>query len=419
MSDIILSEKNRAYPPESYISKIWQAFGSTRKIFNLNLDKTKKIYQLTALIKSGDCDNIDVLEDELEKEKIRITEAAYKKIPEYDYLNEVDSTILQQSRMKESVAWKNYRRQKRDGTLAKKQAQFLDKLNGRPMDDKEQYKFSNLCKPKFKSRKNSKQSFKTTNVKVDFVNNQAYFPSIGWIKMKNPRKLGKAEDISGKTFKYENGQYFVVLHYRKVHVELLPKTGKTVGIDLGIKDVAVTSDGFKSGKVPSINEADIRISRDQRNLHRKVLGSNNRSKARTKLQRSYLKKSNQVKDFLHKLTKKLVSEYDEIFVGDVPSQLGLKNHNLAKSTAESSWHKFKAFLEYKAEIYGKKFEIVDEKYTTQLCSYCGFRFSDISLSTRSWICPECNSKHDRDVNAAINIRTVGSTGIAFGKTNIS
>jgi len=141
-------------------------------------------------------------------------------------------------------------------------------------------------------------------------------------------------------------------------------------------------------------------------------------KAKTKLNQLYTKKKNIINDYLHKTTTQLVHTFDEIYIRNVTSQLGLKNKYLARTTADQHWYEFKRQLEYKSDWYDKTFRVVNEKYTSKTCNNCGY-ITELDLNTRSWICPECNIKHDRDVNAAKNILTVGTTGLAFDKTNKS
>jgi putative transposase len=191
-----------------------------------------------------------------------------------------------------------------------------------------------------------------------------------------------------------------------------------VGIDLGLKDSITTSDGFKSGRI-SFKKLDAKIGRFNQILSCRVKDGKNWFKTRTKLKNIYSKKKNHINDTIHKITTEIVDQYDKIFVGNVNSQLGLKNHRLAKTTSDAHWFEIKRQLEYKSEWYGKEFEVVDEKYTSKTCSVCGFVNDGLDLSIREWTCPTCNTNHDRDTNAAINIRTVGLTGLAFGKTNIS
>jgi len=269
----------------------------------------------------------------------------------------------------------------------------------------------------WKSKKNSVQNYKSKNVNnsIKIVDGKLKLPKIkNTIRMKYSRKIdGK---ILSATVSNENNKYFVSINVSKSISKQLPKTGKVVGIDLGIKNTIVTSDNFKSGKI-IFNKLDEKISRLNQILSCRKLGSKNWHKTKTKLNKAYSKKKNTIHDFLHKTTTKIVNQYDEIFVGDVNSQFTLKNKHLAKSGADAHWFEIKRQLQYKSYWYGRKFKIVNESYTSRTCSSCGYLHKDFNLNIREWNCPACEVSHDRDINAAINIRTVGITGIAFGKTN--
>lgn len=228
--------------------------------------------------------------------------------------------------------------------------------------------------------------------------------------------LDEQNRLTATISRNNSNQYFVSINVKNSPVKQLKKTNQRVGIDLGIKDLATFSNGFKTGKI-NLKEVDRKIRRQNQILSRKVKNGCNWVKAKTKLNRLYQKKKDIINDFLHKLTTKIVREFDEIYVGNVNSQLGLKNKYLARTTADQHWFEFKRQLEYKSDWYGKHFEVVDEKYTSKTCSNCGYVIESLELNIRRWICPECGKEHDRDVNAARNILTVGTTGIAFGKTN--
>lgn len=160
-----------------------------------------------------------------------------------------------------------------------------------------------------------------------------------------------------------------------------------------------------------------KIARQQHILSRRVKGGFNWLKAKTKLNKLYTKKSNTIKDMIHKLTTNIVQNYDEIYIGNVSSLLGLKNKHLARTTADQHWHEIKRQLQYKSEWYDKHYMVVNEKYTSKTCCNCGYINESLTLHIRSWICPTCGVKHDRDINASKNILTVGTTGLAFRKTN--
>jgi len=267
---------------------------------------------------------------------------------------------------------------------------------------------------KFKSRKNPVQSFRTLNCKI--IDGKLKLPKIKpLIRMKYSRKV--QGDILTVTIRRNNSnQYFASINVKNSPVKHLKKTNRKVGIDLGLKDLATFNNGFKTGKI-HLKEIDNKIKRQNQILSKKVKNGYNWIKAKTKLNQLYQKKHNIINDFLHKITTKIVREFDEIYVGNVNSQLGLKNRYLARTTSDQHWYEFKRQLEYKSDWYSKHFEVVDEKYTSKTCSNCRYVTGSLDLSIREWICPECGMLHDRDVNAAQNILTVGTTGLAFGKTN--
>lgn len=267
---------------------------------------------------------------------------------------------------------------------------------------------------KFKSRKNPVQSFRTLNVKI--IDGKLKLPKIkSLIKMKYSRKV-KGDILTATISRNKSNQYFVSINVKNSPVKQLKKTNQRVGIDLGLKDLVTFSNGFKTGKI-NLKEVDRKIRRQNQILSKRVKNGCNWIKAKTKLNRLYQKKKDIINDFLHKITTKIVREFDEIYVGNVNSQLGLKNKYLARTTADQHWFEFKRQLKYKSDWYGKYFEVVDEKYTSKTCSNCGYVTESLNLNIRRWICPECGTKHDRDLNAAQNILTVGTTGLAFGKTN--
>jgi putative transposase len=225
---------------------------------------------------------------------------------------------------------------------------------------------------------------------------------------------------------FENNRFFIVFTCKNVLVDLKPKTGESIGIDLGLKDAMNLSNGFKSGKIKS-SKLDNRVKRLNKKLSHQIQGSNKWLRTKTKLNNVYYHKKEMIKDFIHKTTTYIVKNFDLIVVSNVNSKLGLGNHKLARTTADQHWFELKRQLEYKSDWYAKEFKLVNESYTSQVCNVCGFRNEDLELEDMSWICPNCGIVHDRDVNAAKNILTVGRTGVknilyvfsnAHSKTNI-
>ena len=279
--------------------------------------------------------------------------------------------------------------------------------------------FSNISKigtkyPRCKSKKNTVQSYKVKD-SVKIIRGKLKLP-----KMKNTIKIKYSRKINGKirsaTITNNNGKYFVSINVTKSVIKSKKKTSKSVGIDLGIKEVITTSDGYKSGKI-LLEELDNKIARAHQKLSNRKQSGKNWQKAKTKLNNLYSKKRNIILDKLHKITTKIITEYDKIFVGNIQSKFTLKNKHLAKSTTDSHLFEIKRQLKYKSKWYDKEYKEINEKYTSKNCSTCNHIFDKLKLNTRKWICPICKVEHDRDINVAINIQTVGTTVTAFSKTN--
>ena len=180
-----------------------------------------------------------------------------------------------------------------------------------------------------------------------------------------------------------------------------------VGIDLGIKDSAILSDGTKIENPKFLRTKEQRLKVLQKRLSRKQKGSNNRNKQRIKVAKLHEKITNERKDFLQKLTTKLVkeSQFDTFCLENLNVSGMMRNHKLAKSIAEVSWYQFIELLKYKCEWYGKNLvQIGQFEPSTKTCSHCGYKNTELTLKDREWICPVCTTYHDRDINAAINIK---------------
>jgi putative transposase len=204
------------------------------------------------------------------------------------------------------------------------------------------------------------------------------------------------------------GRWYVSLAVDTLGPERLPATGRAAGVDLGIKDFAVTSDGQRIANPRHLERRARNLTRYQRRMARCQPGSANRTKARAKAARAHRKVRAARTDFLHKTSTSLVRDYDVIAVEDLAVKNMVRNRRLAKAISDCGWGTFRAMLEYKAARYGRRVITVDRWYpSSKTCSACGYVLPTLGLKARMWQCPSCGTRHDRDINAAENILAAG------------
>ena len=349
------SYKYRIYPNKTQKQILSRTFGCVRFVYNHYLDKRIKTYEkdettLGYIKCSTDLTNL-------------------KKQPGYEWLNDVDSTALQSSLKNLDTAFKNFFEQPKSGF------------------------------PKFKSKKTHRHSYTTkyTNGNIKHSGKYIKLPKLGNVKTRN-KLIPEGRIVSATVSQEPSGKYFIALCCVDVPEKKCVKTGHTVGIDLGIKEFLITSDGEIVKNPKYLSKEERKLIRLQRQLSRKSKDSASSRKVRIRLARQHEKIVNQRKDFLQKLSTRLIRENDIICIEDLQVRNMVKNHKLAKSITDVSWSEFVRILIIK----------VDKFYpSSQICSVCGKPTGKKPLDVREWDCPYCGSHHDRDINAAVNILKEG------------
>ncbi|GET39388.1 RNA-guided endonuclease InsQ/TnpB family protein [Microseira wollei] len=360
--------KVRLYPTDDQKQALAKAFGSVRWVWNYCLALNNETYKATGKGISG----MDL------KKQLPLL----KKHKETEWLKETYSQCLQQAVLNLSQAFVN----------------FFEKR---------------ACYPRFKSRHGKQSLHYPANVKI--VEGAVKFPFLGKIRANLHRKFdGQLKTVTlakTKTDKY----YASLLFEDERPYTVVSSQGKAIGIDLGLTYFCITSDASKYDNPRHFKKHERNLKRKQRKLSRKQKGSNSRSRARKLVARAHEKISNSHLDFLHKLSRKIVNENQVIVSENLNVKGMVKNHNLAKAISDCGWSMFLNFIDYKAKRDGKTFLEIDRFFpSSKTCNVCLHIVDSLPLDIRSWECPHCHTKHDRDVNAAINIRDEGLRLLASG-----
>ena len=268
--------------------------------------------------------------------------------------------------------------------------------------------------PKFK-KKGIHDSFGLDNLNFQIEGNHIKLAKMALMRMAEPLRFdGKI--MTGTVSRVADKWYISIAV--EIQRELtLPKTGKYVGVDLGVKDIAITSDGYKFANSRWIHKSEKKLKRLNRELARRKRASKRRERTRLRLARQRNRITNQRKDWLHKITTYLIRSYDVIALEDLNVRGMVKNHNLAKAITNVAFGEFKRQIEYKAQMYGKQIYRVDRFFpSSKTCSVCGCVQEKMPLHIREWMCPECGAHHDRDINAATNLLRQAMPEVTHGES---
>ena len=374
--------KIRLYPNENQKDKLWQMFGNNRFVWNQMLGMAKQRYQNNPSSQFINGYQMDALLKRLKQE--------------YPFLKDSDSSSLQIVNHNLDQAFK-----------------MLFKHCG--------------GYPQFKSRRTAKQAYTGKSTISVVAKRYLKLPKLGAIKSSKTNQLTNCK-IKRYTVSHDaTGRYYLSLQLEAPKPLSLPKTGKKVGIDVGIADLAISSDGEKFGTFNAKWLERQALVWQSKYAKRKYLATiavrqwnhnhktvkeelddyQNWQRARMRKARYQKRIANKRKDYLHKLTTDLVKQYDVIVIEDLKTKNLQKNHHLAKSIANASWYQFRTMLEYKCAWYGKQLIVVKPNYTSQICSNCGYHSGPKPLEIREWTCSKCGTYHDRDINAAVNILNKG------------
>lgn len=380
--------KVRLYPNKTQTTQINKLLGCYRFVYNncltLKIEKYKEDKTSLNLKQLGDYFHNTLTESE-----------------NYHWLNEQNTKVLKQAIINMLEAYKRF-------------------FNGK----------GKVGFPKYKSKHDNKLScrfpLEAISKRNDYQSGKLSLANIKGIKFRCSDKYKNyltkyKEGIRSATLsKTKSGDYYLSILVDGSVDKVLSKTDCVVGVDLGIKDFVITSEGEVFENKHFHKKLEKKIVRLQRQVSRKVKGSNNRNKTRVRLAKVYEKQTNRKCNHLHEISNSLLNENQVIVMEDLNVSGMLKNHHLAKSIQEMSFSELRRIIEYKCRWYDRELVIINRFYpSSKLCNVCGFKKKDLSLHDRSWICPKCGNEHDRDLNAALNIRDEGERIIGSRTTEFT
>ena len=353
--------KFRMYPNWEQCTMLAKTFGCVRFLYNQMLSDKIKHYEET-------------------KQKLNNTPAQYKS--KFEWLKEVDSLALANAQMNLQTAYNNFFRSPKVGF------------------------------PKFKSKKSNRRSYTTNyiNGNIRIENGSIKLPKVGFVKWKQHRQIPSDYKLKSVTVSQTpSGNYYasVLFEYENQVQQIEPQT--FLGLDFSMHELYKDSNGSEPQYPRYYRQTEKRLKREQRKLSLMQKNAKNRNKQRIKVAKIHEKAANQRKDFLHKQSRQIANAYDCICIENLDMKAMAQSLNFGKSVSDNGWGMFVAFLQYKLADMGKQLVKVDKFFaSSQTCNVCGYKNTDTkNLSIRAWDCPECGAHHDRDVNAAINIRNEG------------
>ncbi len=359
--------KFRLYPDAEQRVLFAKTFGCARFVYNRMLKDKIEYYQSTGKM-------------------LHNTPAPLKE--EFPWLMEVDSLALANAQLQLQTAYKNFFREKSIGF------------------------------PKFRSKKSGRKSYTTNNQKgtIRMEGGKLRLPKVGFVRMKQHREIPEGYSIKSVTILQDpSGKYYasILTEYERVDLNVILDADNAVGLDYSSPHFYVASDGEKADTPQFYREAEKKLAREQRKLSRMTKGGSNWKKQKIKVARAHEKVRFQRKDWQHKKSAELAEKYDYICVEDINLKGMAQSLNLAKATNDNGFGQFREFLSYKLAERGKKLITIDKWFPSSIvCHCCGYVNEELTLATREWTCPCCGEHHDRDINAAINIREQGLSLIA-------